>query len=458
MKSIGLKLWVWMMVLVGLLFALLWLFQIVFLESFYSDIKLSEIKKQGYEIANLIVSDEKAEVQNQIDKLSYDNNASVLVYAQDGDLMYYNQTSDSTPQMPMGRNNAIIDALAEAFQGREATLEVAHPRFGNKFKIIAIPIKEKNLAMLINVPMAPVKDTAQILKKQLGIITAVLLFITILFAYFLSKTLTKPIRIITNSAEEIASGNYDTRISIKSKDEIGILCQTINNMAEGLSRVENLRKDLIANVSHELRTPLSIIRSYAETIRDVSGDNKQKRDGHLAVIIEESERLSGMVNDILNLSQLQSGKINLNITRLCITELLREVVSKYDLLSKKSAVSITLEGDGEYFVNADRQRLEQVLYNLINNSLNHTGEGGGIIISAEKQAGFIRVSVKDNGSGIPESELKYIWDRFYKGSSKSGTGLGLSIVKGIFEAHAFNFGADSVDGYGTTIWFDINYL
>jgi signal transduction histidine kinase len=462
MKSIGIKLWVWVVALVAFLLVMLWLFQIVFLESFYTKIKMAELKKEGYSIASMIASNKKEEVQKQIDILSYKNNASIVVLNRNLELLYSETvTTDTRMQMPMGKNQVIIDAIGNVLQGNEVSLGLTHPRFGNKFYLIGIPINDsfgENLAILINTPLAPVKDTAEILQKQFGIIIFILLFVTIIFAYFLSNTFSKPIRIITKIAQEIASGNYNTRINIKSKDEIGKLAQTINNMGEGLAIVENQRRDLIANVSHELRTPLTLIRSYAETTRDVSGDNKEKRDSHLNVIIEETERLGRMVDDILNLSQLQSGNISLNLTEFDVKVFLFEFSSKYELMGKNNGVEISVDCDNIAIVQADKERIQQVLYNLVSNSLNHTNEGGKIIIKANDLGDFIKVSVEDTGSGISKENLDHIWDRFYKANHKAGTGIGLTIVKSIFDAHNFQYGVDSIVGKGTKIWFNIKKI
>lgn len=458
MMSIGLKLWIWMVALVALLLVMLWLFQIVFLDSFYTSMKMSELKKDGYAIATLISNDNKAEAKKQIDRLSYDNNASITILDKDGNELYASAITGSMNMMPMMRNGAVIDSINKVFSGVEVNAELTHPRFGNKFYFIGIPIKDKTSvvgAFIMNTPLAPVKDTANILLKQLGIITIVILLITIIFAYFLSKTFSKPILIITKAAEDISNGNYNSRIEIKSKDEIGRLSETINTMAEGLAKVDNLRKDLIANVSHELRTPLTLIRSYAETIRDVSGENKEKRDNHLEVILDESERLGKVVDDILNLSQMQSGNMALNISQFNIDDFLQGIANKYELLSTKTDIKIVLDIDSNAIIKADEERLKQVLYNLINNSFNHTEQNGQITLSTRIVENSVRITVSDTGKGISKEELSIIWERYYKGNNKIGTGLGLAIVKSILDAHGFEYGVESEVGRGTNIWFEI---
>jgi signal transduction histidine kinase len=223
---------------------------------------------------------------------------------------------------------------------------------------------------------------------------------------------------------------------------------------------EQLRKDLIANVSHELRTPLSLIRGYAETIRDVSGNVPEKRERQLDIIIEESERLSKIVDDILNLSQMQAGYLNLNPGRFMINKTIEDAVKRYDILSEKTGIKIIFENTGDIIVTADEQRIEQVLYNLINNAFNHTPEGGSITVKVIDGQHTVKVEVSDTGTGISDEDIKHVWDRYYKADKTSGrkmvgTGLGLAIVKSILDAHKALYGVESKKGTGTTFWFEL---
>ncbi|MBP8819180.1 MAG: HAMP domain-containing protein, partial [Syntrophomonadaceae bacterium] len=190
-----------------------------------------------------------------------------------------------------------------------------HPRFGNEFMLIGLPVyinQELTGGLLLSFPLAPVEDTAAILQRQLFYISLILLAAASLLSFLLARTFTRPIVDIEKAAAQMAEGDFSARIDVKQQDEIGQLAKTINYLGQQLSQIDQMRKDLIANVSHELRTPLSLIRGYAETLRDVTGNDEDKRQKQLGVIIEEAERLSRMVDDILNLSRLQSGHFELN--------------------------------------------------------------------------------------------------------------------------------------------------
>lgn len=463
MNSIGLKLWGGMMALIMVVLLLLWLFQIVFLENFYNHMRISEIKNEGVSIIKLLADGNNEKFEDKLDAFAFSNNLSVEMVDPTGKSIYTTGSTGSVGHMPMMMNSVRVEVFQEILAGKETIVPLTHPRFGNKFILIGLPVKfSGDLAgvLLINLPLAPVEDTAAILKKQLFIITLILLVTAVIISFMISRTFTKPILEIKKVSEGIAAGDFSHRIISSSKDEIGKLAETINHMGQQLSKVEQLRKDLIANVSHELRTPLSLIRGYAETIRDVTGHVTEKREKQLGIIIEESERLGKIVDDILNLSQLQSGYSNLNKSHFLIMKVLDSAIKRYDVLSEKTGVNLVLQGSSDGIVVADETRIEQVLYNLINNGFNHTPKDGTITVKAIDKSNAVRVEVSDTGSGIPEEDLPNIWDRYYKvkkntGKRTAGTGLGLTIVKGVLEAHQAAYGVESKKDIGTTFWFEL---
>ncbi|MCB2288944.1 HAMP domain-containing histidine kinase [Clostridium sp. CS001] len=463
MKSIALKLWSGMIALVVIMLVMLWIFQIVFLEKFYTGIKISEVKNKGYSIINKLEAEENIDLETTLESFVNETNSSVEFLDSNGETLYNVASNSSNSQMPMSMNNSRSDAINDIVSEKEVILSLVHPKFHNTFILIGLPLKMQNEfkgGLLISLPLAPVNDTASILKVQLFYITLILLFTALIFAYFLSRSFTRPILEITKVSEEMASGNFSVKIKSKNRDEIGRLASTINYMGEELSKIEQLRRDLIANVSHELRTPLSLIRGYAETIRDVTGDFPEKREKQLGIIIEESERLGLIVNDILDLSQIQAGYVNLNKTQFNINILLKRVIKKFEILSEKNGVDIDLETHGDVIVEADEIRIEQVMYNLVNNAFNHTERSGHIVIKAIENEESIRIEVADTGIGISEEDLNHIWDRFYKADKienlkATGTGIGLTIVKTILESQNFKYGVESTKGIGTMFWLEI---
>jgi len=463
MKSIAQKLWAGMMVLVVVVLLLLWFFQIVFLENFYTYMRIAEVKKESISVVELLINGNKSEFEERLDTFAFNNNLSVELLDASGKNIYTAGPTGAGGHMPMMNNRARFEVFQEALAGKQIAIPLTHPRFGNEFMLIGLPVKtsgETPGVLIINMSLAPVEETASILKWQLFYLTIILLAAALLISYLISRSFTSPILEIKKVAETMASGDFSARIKTKKQDEIGKLAETINYLGQQLSKIEQLRKDLIANVSHELRTPLSLIRGYAETIRDVTGNAPDKRDKQIGIIIEETERLSKIVEDILNLAQLQAGYFELNKSRFPISEFIDGIVKRFNVLSENTGVQIVKEGCSDALVKADEARIGQVLFNLINNGLKHTPGGGKVTIKTIDGPNLVRIEVSDTGSGIPEEDLPHIWDRFYKankagGKRTIGTGLGLAIVKSVLEAHRVDYGVKSEKDVGTTFWFEL---
>ncbi len=462
MKSIAFKLWASMMALVAIVLLLLWLFQIVFLNSFYTGIRINEIIKTGLSITEGI--DDLQSFKDHLDEMAYNNNLTAELLDLNDNTIYTTGTSGTSGMMGMMRNAVRNEAFEKALTGEIIQLQTTHPRFNSKYMIIGLPVGspgEIQGALVLTLPLVPVEDTVNILKKQLVYITLILLAATLILSFLLSKSFTKPIRDINKVSLAMAGGNLSARINSRRKDEIGRLAQTINYLGIELAKTDQLRKDIVANVSHEIRTPLSLIKGYAETIRDVSGNNEEKRERQLGIIIEESDRLSKIVEDILNLSQMQAGFTNLKIGHINFNELLERLIKRFEILSESTGISITLDSPADVIMEGDEARIEQVMYNLVNNAFNHSPEGSAIQLRISENGYKYKVEVSDKGEGIPSDELQNIWERFYKvdksGKRKSagGSGLGLSIVKSILEAHNASFGVDSKPGAGTKFWFEL---
>lgn len=472
MKSIAFKLWLGMMTLVSVVLLLLWLFQIVFLDQFYSGLRVAEIKDSGKEIIEELEQGRYEEFVNKLDEFAYRYNSTAEYVDSYKKTVYYTGAVEAGIQLPMIRRNARTEVYDQAVNGQTVLLTMTHSRFGGKFMLIGMPVHADetngtgNGALLITLPMAPIEDTVGILRKQLVYMTAILIAVALIVSFLLARSFTKPIREITKVAMDMSGGNFSASARVKSQDEIGRLAGTINHMGQRLSTIDRLRKELIANVSHELRTPLSLIKGYAETIRDISGDHSDKRNRQLGIIIEESDRLGVMVEDILNLSQMQAGYVSLQMSSFRIDDLLNRVMKKFEIVSEQTHVDLQLVNSYRGRVEADETRIEQVIDNLVHNAFNHSPAGSAIMIALSEQDDKLLIRISDRGEGIPEEEMPYIWDRFYKanksdaaglsgGRKRSGTGLGLAIVKNILTSHQLGYGVESQVGQGTTFWFEL---
>jgi signal transduction histidine kinase len=310
--------------------------------------------------------------------------------------------------------------------------------------------------------LQPLENTQDILQSQFFLSAAVLFAIAFLLSAFVVLNVSNPIIKISRSAKKLTTGEFYMNTKGSDYAEIKTLTENLNKASREISKTENLRKDLFANVSHDLKTPLTMIKAYAEMIRDLSGDNPEKREKHVQVIIDEAERLNSLVIDMLDLSKLQSGVAKKNVTFFNFSMHLSDVLGRFSNLSREHGITFVPEIENNLLMKADVPKIEQVVYNLINNAVNHTSKDGKVIVRLSKRKEAIgRFEVKDTGAGIAKEEQPYIWERYYKAQKSQfhkrtavGTGIGLSIVKSVMELHGYSYGVSSAPGKGSTFWFE----
>ena len=310
--------------------------------------------------------------------------------------------------------------------------------------------------IIVSTGMAQITTAAEVLRSILWPVALILLVLDLLFAMLFSRWFTRPVQQLSSGAKEIAAGNYDIQLPVVHNDEIGQLAEDFNHMAAEVKRSAQLEKDILANVSHDLRTPLTLIKGYAETVRDLTGTDAEKRTEQCNIIVDETDRLSALVNSVMELSKVQSGAEKPNLIDFDMGELCFEVAGRYDALCDQNHWHLELQADEAAPVRADPAMMERVLHNLLGNAFHHIGADGQVMLRVLPQADGCRVEIEDHGPGIPPEDLPYIFDRYYRArqdSGKVGTGLGLSITKAILQQHGFAFGVNSAIGQGSTFWF-----
>ena len=314
--------------------------------------------------------------------------------------------------------------------------------------------------IILNAGLQPLSSTVQILKTQFLWISTILLICAGIMVFYLYRHISSPLVRMNESAKQLAHGKYDVEFSGEGYRETRELANTLNYASHELSRLDRLQKELIANISHDLRTPLTMIKGYSEVMRDIPGENTAE---NIQVVIDETTRLSELVNDLLDLSKIQSGSRKAMFEEFDLTAAVDEVMRRYDAFTAHQGYHITFVSEERVNVFADRSMILQVLYNLINNAINYTGEDLTVTVHQTVQNGRVRISVTDTGVGIAEEEIPQIWERYYKVDkvhrrAMIGTGLGLSIVKGVLELHNALYGVDSQVGKGSTFWFELDIL
>lgn len=307
--------------------------------------------------------------------------------------------------------------------------------------------------------ITPVNTTITMLKQNTSVIMLILVVISLILSFIISNSISKPILKITKASKKLANGEYNVQFDGGSLIETQQLAQSLNYASAEISKIDELQRDLIANVSHDLRTPLTMIKAYAEMIRDLSGERKEKREEHLKIIIDETDRLALLVNDMLDLSKLEKGEQPLNYTTFDINSKLHDIIERYKGISKVMGYKINFTDNTPVLVKCDIVKIEQVIYNLVNNAINYTGDDKQVYITQTIEDDYVKITVTDTGKGISEDNIHQIFDKYYRCEKTKreviGTGLGLSIVKAILKKHNFPFGVQSKIGIGTSFWFKI---
>ncbi|MBO8423424.1 MAG: HAMP domain-containing histidine kinase [Firmicutes bacterium] len=471
------KLIVAFVVAVILLFVFLWIFDLIFLDTVYESIALRDLKNCVETVSENIASED---LNILIKHLAYHDNACVLVCDADGNELYSQAVrTDCTIHNISAENRiAYFDKVKEndGIYKEEIELEgfndnYEHTEFegdvpgdaagGVKAAVYACVAEKDGAEVLIlaEAVVTPEESTRVTWIAMLGIITGMLLLLAALLAAAIARYVARPIAKLTDAAKEISKGNADITISEGGGyREINELKEGLQYAANEVAELEHYRRELIANVSHDLRTPLTLIKGYAEMMRDIPDE---ARPENLQVVIDEASRLTNLVNEMLDLSKLQESGGGLKLKRFDAVRMLDDLVARHGKLIEHLGYKLEYEHEESAVVYADETKLMQVIYNLINNAINYCGDDKTVTVKEYTRHGNVRIEVIDKGEGIDVNVLPHIWDRYYK-SEKShrratvGTGLGLSIVKTVMDKHPGGvYGVVTSVGEGSTFYVEL---
>ena len=457
--------------------ALLWLCQIVLLDDFYRWDKTNQVRSVSDTLVNNI---DNERLTHLIDRLSEENDICVLLLDQTGKVLYSSQDTRfclihrMNPRDLNGWLSATPEdgsVLTELFNVRYPQLEQYNSRFfrgkvpptESSQRQSLLCVRRVTLAdggvnyLMLNAIITPLDSTVSTLRSQLWFITAAVLLGALLLALCIAGRVTRPIVETNTAARALAHGQYQPPARGSAYREIAELNGTLSRAAEELSQVERLQHELIANISHDLRTPLTMISGYAEVMRDIPGEATPE---NLQIIIDESSRLTSLVNEVMNFSKLQAGSIIMESAPFALTDIIDAIVSRVSKLTEKDGYSIRFDPPERLWAQGDSRSIEQVIYNLLGNALTYTGEDKQVIITQEVSGNAVRIGIRDTGKGISAEELPLIWSRYYRTKETHrraiiGSGLGLSIVRSILELHEARYGVESAQEEGACFWFEL---
>lgn len=464
-----------MAVFAGFVISLVWVCQIVLLFDFYRLYKTNQVTEMANTVINNIDNDDLAQLA---DRLSADNDICMLLLDGDGhtvisaDHVRYcllhrmsgeelarmaDQAARKTdaavelrPVTPFSNENYSRDnfrgAVPDDTQDRGMSLLYARQ--------VSFTDGSKG-TLLLNTQITPFSTTTETLRNQFIFIAACIAVAAGLMAFSMARSISQPMIETNEAARHLSHARYTRPPHSGGYREIAELNDTLVKAAEDLNRVDDLQKELIANISHDLRTPLTMIEGYAEVMRDIPEENTPE---NMQIVIDEVNRLSSLVNQILDFSRLQSGTMKLEKTDFNLTEEILSIVQRVSKMTAADGYTVVFDPEENVTVNADREAIGQVVYNLLGNALTYTGPDKTVRLTQQAGGSTVRISVADSGKGIAPDELDNIWNRYYRTKETHkraviGSGLGLNIVSGILERHEARYGVESEEGKGTTFWF-----
>ena len=429
----------------------LWFCQIVFLKYSYQDYQIQNMNQ----LALSIQRSSFVNLNSTLEEVAYENAVCIEYYTNSGNVYYYNTMMNGCA---LGKNNQDILKTENAFMESKLTSDT-YKIINREYEVQAFlyGIKLDSGSVFLYSTLEDVGGANAVLKNQLIYLTFIAIIFACMIAYFLSKKITEPILDITKKAQKLGSSP-----TVKFPDygvlEVNELAHVLSNAQTEMVKTDELRRDLMANVSHDLKTPLTMIKAYAEMVRDISYQDEQKRTEHCNIIMDEVERLNVLVNDILTLSKMQANADEIHLESFDLVKEIEAIVKRYEIIKETENYHFVLDLPVKAMVCADQKKLNQVIYNLINNAINYTGADKTVTIRVKKEKDSYLVEIIDTGKGIKKEEIDLIWDKYYKNDKNHqrnvvGTGLGLSIVKTILENHHFKYGVKSEKNNGTTFYF-----
>ncbi|WP_350342886.1 HAMP domain-containing sensor histidine kinase [Proteinivorax tanatarense] len=438
-----------------------------FFDSFYKSQKVNNLENSAKVLEEEISEYglQSRETQELLSVVTDNINGDVFVLDFDGNMLA------GESNMMMGhRINIPRKEFEEATTGEIVWYQsnVGHQRHNN-VEMIGVLVPSTSYIYFFQTPLQPIEEAIYIAQKFTMYTMLIALVVSIILAWMFSKNLTTPLFKINSQAQSIARLDFDERWEDSRGDEIGQLGQTLNTINDELKMtidkletelakeksIDKMRKELVARISHELQTPLSLIKGYIEALEDDIYESESERQNYYQIIQQESDKMSKLVKEMVNLGVLESQKVKLDIQKVDLHSLIQKNIDKFAIEAKKEDIALKYDGQKQVKAMCDEYRIDQVLTNFLDNAMKNVPVGGEIKVAVKKEDQRVKVSVFNQGKHIKEQQLQHIWESFNKGEKSKGTGLGLSIAQNILKLHKSNFGVENVEGGGVVFYFDL---
>lgn len=448
--------------------SIVFLFQIVLLQPMYEANKIKSIQEVGSFVEKFI---EDERLDEFVDYMQSQSDTCIMVYQ---------SSSSGGMQASIGNRGCMISSITNSERAKFVTKAIGSKNhsylarvtnnssdFGvdgdqsNNFDTIVytkiVNAADYSSIIMVSGNISPLNATTETLASQMRYIALFMIVAVAILTLLMYRHIAKPIIGITSNAKQLPQGKYTVDPKTNRYKEAADLNNTLVQAANDIQKADKAKRDLISNVSHDLRTPLTMIGGYGEMMIDLP---EEKTDENIQVIVDETKRLNALVNDLLDMSRLQDGRIVLHKEVFDISALLKTQLQKYDVYRMQEGYTIESELLDAIYVNADKKRIEQVINNFLNNAVNYGGEAKHIIVREIKKENTVRIEVQDFGEGIDPKDLDNIWDRYYKVDKEhvrvaNGSGIGLNIVKQLLELHGVPYGVNSSKGKGSTFYFEM---
>ena len=471
------KILLYLLILAGFMLSLVWLSQSALMYNIYRRSAMTRLNEGARLLEQNI---DHPELEMLANRIGEENDLAILLADEEGKLMlsagrvryspFQNQNEASLrewSEKTAGHEKPLLETVTlteqqqddyhqEAFSGDVPEAEATV----NQYLVLAQTVKlreEESGVLLLSARANPERSTREAIRNQFVLIVVAVLLATGLVGFTMASSVSEPIIETNLAARELSRSRYVRPPHSGGYREIAELNDTLVQAAENLARVEDLQRELIANISHDLRTPLTMIEGYAEAMRDIP---EEVTPENMQIIIDETNRLSTMVNEVLDFSRLRTGNLEMKKEIFNLTELIAQICGRISKMSAVEGYTVVFEPKEQFVVMGDQGRISQVVYNLLGNALTYTGPDQKVTVEQEPRPGRVRIRISDTGEGIAPDELPYIWDRYYRSRDHHrraviGSGLGLNICRGILEKHQAVYGVESHLGEGTTFWFEL---